>query len=458
MGHISRRTLLSGAAAVALAGGSRAAVAPTVPVPPPVGLAKFSNTQTRMPFWGAHGVATAGFTLGSVWTAESEFDWVRLIYPNTDTATHQIDAASIAPSSMLADFANPRDQFGQQVTTGWKPATFNSGGALGDFPPLTGSQRSVVMAAATQGITSQFPVSDRIATYAYSDLIPCQSIARQDAGATLPLLFVRTYSAAGIDCMVINDVLSMAPGGGQAWDAFASGRIIRTTGTSGDSATTPGIVGANIVNALAPGGVQFISRHRSMTILVPGDSEYQGFGTTSHQNDPFQMAAFALSTPSFPVIVAKLAYQGMGSAAFDANGRNMALGIKPTAMLVKAGTPNDIVGATVNAAYEAALAAAFAQCNWCDDHGIIPILTTYEPFALGPAADLVRVSVNAAVRASGRLYIDMDLALSDGGTPANVKAQFLSSSVPPHWNDAGAAAVMPLAMAVFQRILATRPQ
>ena len=394
--------------------------------------------QTRMPFWGAAGTIGGGVTLTAAMTAETPFQAVQLFWTNFDTTPRTVDSAAAAPTVVLDDATNPINPSGAQDASLWSPVTF-AGARSGTIP------------AAVQGTEGFIPQNDRVAGLLVSDVMPIASLPRYDGA--FPLLLTRSFSSGPLSCAVAGDVLGLAPPGGGAFDAASNGRIVRAGMVAGDAASSPGQVAGNAGQCLAPTGVIFHTAVPGLSVMVGGDSLYQGFGTATVQNDPFHIAACAISTPSLPVTVCKLAYQGMSSASFQANLQQMIVAAPPNVAVIKGESPNDLPRGT-QATYAASLNGLIALGTWCASRGIQPVASTAMPYAETAATDAVRRQYNAQIRGSGWDYVDFDAAVSDGGSPASVRPEFSSFPRAPHPNDAGDIAIAANVQTVLQRILA----
>lgn len=423
----------------------------------PVGPCKFGNVQTRMPFWG--GAVTLQdnsselSTYAQVMTAECEFDYVRLVFLNHDTVSRDITAAAVAPSASLNDRVNPTNSSNVADPTLWVPVTFNNGGASQDTVVTTGTTRTVTCAAGVVGSVGSNAYQPSVTL---SDWIACTSLPRLD-GTNLRFLMMRVYWAGSLS---VSNPSSLATTSGTAWDTYANGRIIRAPKlTGGDYATTPGAVAtwSNSNGKQAIAGFQYMSRKRGLSCLTFGDSLFQGYGGSLAQYDPFQIAAAALSTPEFPVTVGKGAFGGSSSVNFEKNAYKYCAALKPDVVFFKTETPND--GQTTKASWDASLGRAIAFCEWATRQGIVPVLNTAQPWGYTTTREAFRLAHNAAVRASGWLYIDMDAVLSNGGAPAVIQPQYDSPTFSPHYGDAGAAALAKQAVVpVLQRIMSQRPR
>ena len=426
--------------------------------PPPIpfiGPCKFGSIQTRAPFWGSHGVNGSAITVELLITAETDFDYVRLVYLNCDTATHVITSAAIAASGSVNDGVNPTNAAGTADTTLWNLVYFNNGGAAGNVPSPAGTTRTVTCAAGVKGTgTSDFEPS-----ITYSDWIQVSSLARTDGG-TLPLLMVRTYAATSIDTFggnaTVLGTLNGASAGGSGWDTYANGRIIRTYSNTTDQATSPTTATAGANSLMVPWGVQTISRKRGLSIGLFGDSLYQGFGTLSLQNDPWQIAMAALSTPAFPITIAKFAYTGMTTPPFQINAYAGMPGILPDVAFYKPESPNDNPTAAL---FNGSFARALAFNDWCTRQGVVPVLCTAMPWSYTGTQEAARVAFNAEVRASNYLYMDWDALMTNGANPGRIQSGYASTASPLHYNDAGAAVLAAQAVQpILQHIMAARPR
>ena len=429
---VRRRTLLRLAAAGLLV--------PALPraARPATAATRLSTLQTRMPFWGSAGTSNAGFTLTGAFTAETPFHAVQLFWTNFDTVSRVVSAAAAAPSTLLGDAANPVNAAGMPDATLLRPVTFSG-------------QRSGTVPAAAQGATGRFPGNDRVAGLLVSDVMPIGSLPRSDGA--LPLLLTRSFSAGPMSCAVAGGVLGQYPPGGGAFDLASNGRIVRAGAIGGDCASAPGLVQASPNEFLAPTGVIFHTAVPGLSLMAGGDSLFQGYGTATMQDDPFHIAACALSTPALPVTVCKLAYQGMSSASFQANLAQMIAAASPSVAFIKAESPNDLLYGT-QAGYSASLGGLIALGTWCAGQGIVPVASTAMPFNESVASDAVRQQFNAQIRGSGWYYADLDATVSDGAAPARIRAEFDSFSLAPHPNDAGDCAIASSVEAVLRRIVA----
>lgn len=430
---LARRTLLRlGAAGLVL---------PALPRPARAGGASgagLTMLQTRMPFWGAAGTIGGGVTLTAAFTAETPFLAVQLFWMSLDTVPRGVDSAAAAPTVTEGDAANPVNPSGVPDPSLWQPVTF-------------GGQRSGIIPAAVQGTTGFIPDNDRVAGLLVSDVMPIAALPRFDGA--FPLLLTRSFSAQPIPCAVGGDVLGQLPFGGGAFDAASSGRIVRAGAAPGDCATVPGLVQAGPNQFLAPTGVIFHAAVPGLSVMVGGDSIFQGFGSATVQCDPFHLAACRISTPDLPVSVCKITYQGMSSASFQANLQQMILAAPPSVAIIKGESPNDLQRGTP-AAYSASLGGVIALGTWCAQQGIHPIAATSTPFLETLASDASRRAYDGVIRGSGWDYVECDGAVSDGGSPARVRPELMSLDRPPHPNDAGNLAISRSVEAVLRRIIA----
>lgn len=393
--------------------------------------------QTRMPFWGAAGTIGGGVTLTAAMTAETPFKSVQLFWTNFDTTPRAVNSAAAAPTAALGDATNPINPSGAQDASLWRPVTF-------------GGARSATIPAAVQH-NGFIPQNDHVAGLLVSDVIPLASLPRTDGA--FPLVLTRSFSAGPMSCAVDGDVLGLFPPGGGAFDAVSNGRIVRAGTISGDNATSPGQVAGSAGQCLVPTGVIFHTDVPGLSVMVGGDSLWQGYGTATVQNDPFHIAACAISTPSLPVTVCKLAYQGMSSVSFQANLQQMIAAAPPNVAIIKGESPNDSPHGT-QAAYSSSLGGAIALGTWCANRGISPVVATAMPYGENTSSDAARLQFNATIRGSGWDYVDFDVAVSAGGSPAVIRPAFSSFPRAPHPNDAGDFAIAASVETVLRRILA----
>lgn len=417
-----------------------------------VGPCKFGALQTRMPFNGSTNPTSTGNCIFTALTAEADYDWVRLVFLNQSTTAGAITAVSVAPSASASDFLNPVNSAGVVDNTLWKPVYFNGGGADGSIPPPSGTTRTLTQTAGVAGSGAADGLNV-IAAVQYSDWVQVSSLARIDTTTgTLPLLFIRTYSATSFSTNTSAPITA-----GAGFDPVASGRIIRTYNSGTDSATTPGTVSGGVsANAyMACFAVQYMSRKRGLTVAAFGDSLFQGYGTTTKQNNPFHIAISALSTPSFPVSFVNAGYQGQRSANIYSNATAMVPGLKPDVAIFKAESPNDGGAATQ---YALSIPNGFAFADYCIRNQIVPVLSTAMPWGYSGAVETARLAFNAAIRTSGYLYIDFDAAMTDGASPAHILPAYNSATFPGHYNDAGAQAIANYVIPVLAKIMGQRPR
>jgi hypothetical protein len=188
-----------------------------------------------------------------------------------------------------------------------------------------------------------------------------------------------------------------------------------------------------------------------------GDSLAQAFGTLSLQNDPFHLAAEALSTTAFPIITAKVSYQGQTSITWQANAYKFCPGVLPDVAFFKSDSPND--GAATTAICNASASRAFAFCDWATRQGIVPVISTYQPWGYSGSNEQARLTYNGEVRNSGWLFLDYDTILADPSSPNNILSAYISTAAPPHYNDLGSQALATRGVVpILQRIVATRPR
>ena len=421
---------------------SAAAAVPFLPRPgmaiPQAG-AGLGYLQTRMPFWGSSSVNPGNQTLTSAFTSESPYLGVQLFYLNQDTAAYRIDSAAIAPSVQLGDATNPTNVSGALDATLWQYVTFSG-------------QRSGVIPAGVRGNTGIHPVNDTVHGLLVSDVMPILSLPRTDGA--YPLLLTRTFTAASMPVAVSGDILALSPVGGGAFDAASNGRIVRAGTIAGDMATTPGLAQGTPGQALAPTGVIFHTATASLAVMAGGDSIFQGYGTATYQNDPFHIAACAVSTPALPVTVCKLAYQGMPTQSFLGNLQQMIIAAPPNLVFIKPASSNDKLSGTP-AGISQTEGMLIDLVDWIAGRGIMPAVTTDIPYAQDSTNDALRLAMNANLRRWGWYCADCDAAVTDGGSPAAILPQYSSFTLAPHPNDAGDGAMAVPIAAIMRKYLAT---
>ena len=410
---------------------------------PTVGPSKFSLMQSRMIFGRNNFSLTTNTTLHNTYTAEADFDWVQLGYFNFTLSSVAIDRAAIAPSASLNDNFTP-------VTGTWTNVTFNNSGAAGVPPSPSGSTTSFTIPAGSGS------GNDIIPGIAWSDWMQVSSLARTDSPTVnLPLLMVRTYSNA-------TQLPTFAPAT-QAdistdWPTISLGRTFYSYYKTGDFVTTPsGFTSPNGPHKfIAPNIVRFISRKRGLTVLGIGDSLTQGVNSTSGFNSWGHQACAALSSSSLPIMWMNGGWTGQTSSAYYTRARALIRDGSPDVCFIATWTPND--SPFTQASADLSWARAIDLANYCISLNIVPVLWT--PIPQGgttSTTDAYRLSVVARVKASGFLYADFDAVLTDGATPARIKAA-ANSIDGVHPGDAGYGFMAAEAQRCISAIMSNKPR
>lgn len=402
---------------------------------------RFGLLHTTRLFTEPYGTAASGYTFLLLTGSEAPFDWVRLVYQNHTAAPYTIGAASVAPSAHPPandTSAYRADESAQPFTT----VTFNAAGQNGLPPSPSGSTGSLVVPA----VTGSAPA------LVFSDWIQVSSIAPSDGG-TFNYLLVRTFVSAGSPSMPIatpNTKLTTD------FPAIAGGRALRSNYAAGDITAATGTISGVFGPAgyVTPCAVQFYSRKRGMTVLGIGDSLEQGRYSTSDHNGAGFQAAKALSTPDFPVFYANHGYSAQPSALSYAAGRAALDAYAPDVALLPVYSPND--PPDTQAKVDASFARALDLAHYCITRGTVPIVKTAMPWgALSGPGEALRTSLNARARglSPGIMVADYDAAVTDGASPARLKAAF-NSGDGLHLNDAGYAACAAALAPLLRRLIA----
>ena len=135
-------------------------------------------------------------------------------------------------------------------------------------------------------------------------------------------------------------------------------------------------------------------------------------------------------------------YSAQTSAQFLLRAQDLIPLVKPSIAVYAAFSPNDHTGTITQAAVDAERYRTSVFVRLCQDNGVLPVLWTGLPAASAKAwnaaSDNIRKAYNAELKATYAgvaLVVDMDAAMSDGASPANIIATKTGDGL--HPNDAG---------------------
>lgn len=261
---------------------------------------------------------------------EAHFDAVRLIIPNSVGASITGVQAIISAAAQAGANASAAALDPTSVGGSWSTVTF-------------GGSSTVTLAAGT---------SLDAVSWTVSDWIRCSSLPRSDGG-TQPLLTVR---------ILIPGANANRPG----WyfgsltnwetEALVNGRIRRFRSQANtDGVNTPAnFTGSSISNYnCTPVYVQYLSRKTGLTVMVVGDSIFEGSGVASRRGWQF-IGRDLVSTTELPIELCTVSIAGANSATWLARLASIIGTVNPDYVVVPAyevsdqATPMDGTGQAIS--------------------------------------------------------------------------------------------------------------
>lgn len=349
---------------------------------------------------------------------------VRVWYANDTATPWVVDAAGVQTSAYWPSGADPKTSTNSTVQP--VAVTFNSNGVPVDGVQPSGSVTSVTVPAGTA----------RRPGLACSDIIPVAWRPRLDGsghGHDLPVLCVRTYSAAGARAQVIGTPASWATA-----DAINRGRTMAGWSVSGNAVTTT-MTSPTTSNYMLPHAIEYWTAAAGHAIITIGDSN-----TAGRNSDPDNQLGWAfltqcaLSTLNNPVSVCNLSYSGATTAEYEAFGYDGLNGFAGGAnKIVTVPTWSSNNGSPVDPAFSAML--RLADC--VRSAGGTPIMLTPFPndtyFSLPAYIDVTARA--KALASQGYRVLDINALISDPGIPGKFAAAYYSDGT--HGNDVEQSAI-----------------
>ena len=412
-------------------------------------LARLSRIATSRPVaMGAGGNASLNggtYSFAELWSSESEFDFVRLIYANArGGTTYAVAAATIAPTATTTLRDQPTDREGAVIP--YSQVTFNNGGA--DWPIHQQMMASMYAApAAVKSLDFQpLPgvaagVNPWTPQLVFSDWMALTSVPRHDTGPGR-LLSIRSLITSGQNVVGINT---------RGWNGIDKSDPVGVTGRSytkgfgaGDLVTGSPSFGIDQFLGYGIGlvyGVQFHSRIRGATVQAVGDSILQGVGFRSGEmiRDHTGVATLccaAASSPACPVSLLQSASGGEPSLDFYRSAVNDLKHADVAVALIQTWSGNDISATSTPAQSVAAADAAWGRAmNYGElvrRQGGVPIFLSAVPQAtkmgsLGAEAARLSSARRCAELAShGEVVLDLNQLLGDGAAIANYQPRWQS--------------------------------
>lgn len=347
----------------------------------------------------------SGMTIATMWSADIEFDYVRIICGQQVTTSATV-AAVIAPSASANDGVNPIDSLGNPVP--FQALRWNNGGGH-DFMPWAQAGGS----ALTQLLNSS--AKAQVWAQTFSDWVQVSSLPRTD-GSRFPLLMIRVYLTGAPVAVATTGTnyfgLSPTPYNyGRSWAAYsAAGDYVSSTSGFPSSGTSFG-------GHWAPLYIQTYSRKWGFQLWGGGDSNTAGTGSNGGFAGFLRRTAAALDR-DIPVVCANFNQPGSSPDVFMANVDHIIDPVRPSGLLL------------FPFSFNAAATVPEMNENWAHAmdiservmrHGGVPLLIGYPPRAgVTAEEDAVRLETLrrlAACRAVGMRTVDVNSIISVPGTP-----------------------------------------
>ncbi len=411
--------------------------------------AALSRIATSRPVaMGAGGNASLNggtYSFAELWSSESDFDFVRLIYANAQGgSSFAVAAASIAPTATTALREQPTDRDGAVMP--YSRVTFGNGGVdVAIHDQIMGSLYAAAAAATTlaipplPGVAAGFkPWTPQLV---FSDWMALTSTERADVGPGR-LLSIRSLITSGQNLVGINT---------RTWEGADASDPVSVTGRSytkgfgaGDLVTNSPSFGAGQFLGYGIGlvyGVQFQSRIGTATVQAVGDSILQGVGFRSGQSirdhtGAATLCCAAASSPARPVSLLQSASGGEPSLNFYQSAVNDLRHADVAVALIQTWSGNDIASSSTPAQSVAAADAAWGRAmNYGElvrRQGGVPIFLSAVPQAarmgsLGAeAARLSSARRCAEIASHGEFVLDLNGMLGDGAAIASYQPRWQS--------------------------------
>lgn len=247
---------------------------------------------------------------------ESDFDAVRLIIPNAVNAQVTGVRAKIGVGGVLG-----AAESGSVVA---------AAGGIWSGNILVSGSSSFNLAAGTSGDAPSWTTTD---------WMNLPSMARTDGG-TLPILIVRLFIPAANANRSAYDYADL-----NLWttESSVNGRVWRPRTQAVDGVTTLGnftLAGSVANYGCHPVLIQYASRKTGATVLVIGDSIYEGADANSRHGWQF-LASEAVSTTDFPIEICTLSIGGANSTTWRTRLTAAISSVKPDIVVMPGFEIND---------------------------------------------------------------------------------------------------------------------
>ena len=355
---------------------------------------------------------SATFTYALTMQFDQPFDAIRPILMHCDPTP--------VPGVKFCVASNPNyagDKLGNSLT--WVQGTF-AGSATGTL---------------TAGTTAR-------PTPLVGDLTPCPSVARSDGGSGYMAVVRVMIPTGGTLPLSTHSVADIG-----LWSGFANNAAYSDR-WAGDGVTTPASYAAGGSRADSPiWGVEVLSRGRVISVIEFGDSITRGQGKSV--NDCYSWGELAAQAATeraagISVLNGNAGYSGQKTWEYLPRAQDLIPLLKPSIAVYPAFSPNDVTGGNplTQSVLDAARYRTSVFVRLCQDNGVLPVLWTGLPAASAKtwnaASDNFRKAYNAELKATYAgiaLVVDMDAAMSDGASPANIIAGKSGDGL--HPNDSG---------------------
>lgn len=372
----------------------------------------------------------AAYTLMNEIEFDVEFDWVRFHLVNGNSSTLTTVASKVASAPEIGS---------NGVSLVWASASFSDALTTQPLPPATSSTPVTYAVPSVDTTIGANTTPQAVNNGVWSDWIKLPSVSRSD-GKQGSILHIRNALPTGAYIASI---------GGAAvanFDLSAGDLHWRQNLVAGDLATTTtgAIVGATqgwgVVDA-----VEIIPRKSVSHILEVGDSISRGQGWIDAYNgyvSPGHLAAHSLYGNG--VSYTNKAVSGRKQAAYILEARKMIETGYCSAVIIPVWTPNDNDG-TDSIGQDWPSLLAFV--TWAKSKAVKVILRSAVPdYALSRNQDNTRKSLNAKAKALAQsdkdiFYLDIDLVISDGASPARQQSIYSTGSDGRHPNATGITAL-----------------
>ena len=395
------------------------AAIPALIAPSPASLIRPSLLHSHVPFWGlfANKLGGGPFTNGITLNLESKYVGIRLIVANHDTAAaaNPIGPFAIAASASAGDICNP--VLANGAAAPWSAVTFDGAATIPALGPATYS--------AAEGASS----SSVIPTLMKSDLIPLESIARNDGGPGNWLYIRHTLDAAGAG--TAGKPLEIFGTQGPTDGIFANYRVnsggrlggVWTLGGVDATTGTPVLSSSSVLNDYHFSyvvGVEFVAVEPCLTLACFSDSTGCYPGNYVGQLPYAQRAALLLTSAERRVSYVNHSWVGQTVEDFTANASAF-LGLAAVDVaVIHSNSPNND-NLPTSLAPIPALSAAMAVGQSVQQAGKLYVPTTPDVFGT-PDAVASHLTIGQIVRgmASAHLPVLDIQAIESGGIPTSL--------------------------------------